>query len=155
MIWINSISELNYLTQSPLADCYCDLLIEPSDLLLQAEMAIPYSPRSQWTLQVWLLDSSGETIIDEISDIFEWYVFFSPNGNYYLNIRALRINGQMCQLGCFILHVVISRTESYYDSNLVLNEANIIRFDKYTDRYCIDSCCTVLPSDITFQQTFD
>lgn len=145
MVWINDLLLLQYYNQSTWAECYCDLMVDPSDLILQA--LIEYSPSGEYTLLVEVMQPDGTIVLEDATSYFEWYVFQAPNGNYYMNMRAMRFSPAMCANSCFILRVTIKRKENY-SSGIGGEVTTIYRtiFQKYTERYCIDNCCLVAKS---------
>lgn len=140
MVWIDSIEYLQYYNQTPGVDCYCDLLVDPNDLILQAQ--VPFSPSGQYIVLIEVLQPDGLVVFEDATQYFQWYAFQASNGNYYINMQALRFSPAMCANSCFILRVTISRVEIY---NLGLT-INRVVFQKYTERYCVDNCCIVATS---------
>lgn len=145
MVWIDLLEDLQFYNQTPGVDCYCDLLVEANDLILQA--IVPPSPTGKYTLKVEVLQPDGLVVFEDASIYFEWYVFQGVNGVYYMNMRATRFSPAMCANSCFILRVTIGRLEGKGEVSY-----NRIVFQKYTERYCVDNCCLVA-KDITIDST--
>ena len=143
VIWIDDLSELQFYNQTIWADCYCDLLVEANDLILQAP--VTYSPSGQYTLMVEVMQPDGLIVFEDATAYFEWYVFQGVNGNYYMNIRANRFSPAMCANSCFILRVTIKRIETFSSGEEPVTIERII-FQKFTERYCVDNCCLVAKS---------
>lgn len=144
MVWIDSIEELQYYNQTVWADCYCDLLVEANDLILQAP--VEYSPSGQYVLLVEVMQPDGLLVFEDATSYFEWYVFQGVNGLYYMNMRAKRFSPAMCANSCFILRVTISRIENYIGPGDEITSIERVIFQKYTERYCVDNCCLVATS---------
>lgn len=148
MKWFDDLTMLQYYNQTPGVPCYCDLLVEASDLTLQA--LVTQSPSTQYTLKVEVMQPDGLVIFEDATTYFEWYVFQGVNGNYYMNIRAKRFSSEMCLNSCFILRVTISRVEVYSNGETTTTYNRVI-FQKYTERYCVDNCC-IVATDIEITQ---
>lgn len=128
MIWIDTIEELDYYTEEP--PCYCELLLQPQDLLLQGNLGVAMPP---FDIQVTALTPDGLTVLGDVLPFISVYYGTAPNGTTYFNLRLNTWPQFLCKNPCFVLHVVIP---GY--------------FDKYTKQYCIHDCC-VLPDDITVE----
>jgi hypothetical protein len=140
MVCFDEIIDLQYYNQTPGIDCYCDLLVDPNDLILQAQ--VPFSPSGQYIVLIQVLQPDGTVIFEDATQYFQWYAFQANNGNYYINMQALRFSPAMCANSCFILKVTISRVEFYGIGQSI----NRVVFQKYTERYCVDNCCIVATS---------
>lgn len=139
MIWANSIADLQYYNQPPPpAPCYCEHLVYPSDLVLQASFSPSFGTLD---FDVELLTPDGLTQLElpaTTKNYFQWY-FFIYNGVYYANIRLKTYSPVMCTKPCWILKVTITNKTT-----------GQVIFDKYTQRYCQTTCCDV-PRGITFE----
>lgn len=145
MVWIDSIEYLQYYNQTPGVDCYCDLLVDPNDLILQAP--VPPSPSGEYTLLIEVLQPDGLLVFEDATQYFQWYAFQANNGNYYVNMQALRFSPAMCANTCFILRVTIKRVERYINAESEeITTIERIVFQKYTERYCVDNCCVIATS---------
>jgi len=145
VVWINSLDDLQFNNPTQGVDCYCDLLIEANDLILQA--IVTPSPTGQYSLLIEVMQPDGLVVFEDATMYFEWYVFQGVNGVFYMNMRAKRFSPAMCANSCFILRVTINRIEWISSGGGVVSVPRVI-FQKYTERYCIDNCC-VLAKDIT------
>lgn len=132
MIFLNSISQLQYYNSNDQFPCYCELLAYPSDLTLQSTFPT-YTNTSGYTVQVFIYSADGLTQYEEATSYFSFYVF--PYNGLRFNLQLNSFSPAMCAYGCWILRVIIS------------NGATNV-FDKYTDRYCQAACCDV-PRGIT------
>lgn len=139
MTWIDNISELQFYSQPENFPCYCELLLSPDDIILQAQ--VPNVSQNAYTVKIEVLTADGATILEDATLYFEWYSFQGTNGKWYVNMRAKRFSPEMCSNKCFILLVTIIST---------LTSPLYVVFEKYTERYCLDDCCLV-PSEIRIQ----
>lgn len=144
MVWIDSLAYLQYYNQTPGVDCYCDLLVDPNDLILQAQ--VPQSPSGQYVVLIEVLQPDGLIVFEDATQYFQWYAFQASNGNYYVNMQALRFSQAMCANSCFILRVTIKRIEYYSTGIGETSSIERIVFQKYTERYCVDNCCMIATS---------
>lgn len=131
MIWIDDISELQYYNQPADMPCYCDELFTPNDILLQAK--VPLVGSNNYNIAIYVYSADGLTNLGEVTGDFEWYAFLGTDGQHYINIRGIAFSSTMCNNKCFILRVKI-----WGDMTI----SGLYIFDKYTERYCLDSCCT-------------
>lgn len=126
MIWINSISELQFYNQDPKLPCYSESLAIPSDLILQGS----YTPSNVTNFGAYLYTPDGLTIIETISSYFDvWYGINPVTGQHFFNARLRQFTPGMCEHKCWIIRVIISTS----DYGTV--------FDKYTERYLQLDCC--------------
>lgn len=137
MIWIDSISQLQYYNQPRGFPCYCENLIYPSDLLLQGYF--PASIVATLGIQVYVYSADGTTQLQEVTTYFEYYFFFVGNVVYF-NLRLKSFAPIMCAQECYILRVRVYETDGIG-----------YLFDKYTERYCQASCCDI-PRGVIFSQ---
>ena len=152
MVWIDSLEYLQYYNQTPGIDCYCDLLVDPNDLILQA--LVPQSPSGQYVVLIEVLQPDGLVVFEDATQYFQWYAFQASNGNYYINMQALRFSPAMCANSCFILRVTIKRVENYVDVEGGINSIQRVVFQKFTERYCVDNCC-IIATSISINQVPD
>jgi hypothetical protein len=137
MIWIDNISQLQYYNQPKDVPCYCEVIIFPSDLMLQGSMS---AGGGSYSIQVDVMSANGLTVYENATSYFEYYFAVNPiNGNHFFNARLKSFAPSMCSHACYILRVKVTR-----DGNVV--------FDKYTERYCQSTCCD-LARDITVSQS--
>lgn len=133
MIWINTIDDLDYYLTPQGAPCYCEQLVYPDDLALQAIFSSTDISGAAITISV--LSADGLTVYEDATSYFDYY-FFIYNGQGYCNIKLKSFSPAMCLYKCWILRVVIT------------SGAKTL-FYKYTQRYCQTSCCDV-PRGIVF-----
>lgn len=135
MIWLNSISELQYYNQSPLVPCYCTILYHANDLILQGA----FTPGSgSYTIVIETYSANGLTLLDTSTSNFQYYFFTNPlTKQHAFNARLNSFTAQMCVQACWILHVTV------FDGPVAV-------FEKWTERYCQASCC-----DTARNVTFD
>lgn len=136
MIWIDSISQLQYYNQPKGVPCYCEIVVYPSDMTLQGV----FNPNpGAYTMLVEVMSADGLTVYENATTYFEYYFFVNPITNLYsFNLRLKSFSPQMCVRACYILRVRVS------------NSSGTI-FDRYTERYCQSSCCD-LARDIRILQ---
>jgi hypothetical protein len=132
-----SISDLEFYHAPKGIPCYCEQLLTPVDLLLQAPL--DFNGSGSYTMLIEVMSADGLTVYEDATAYFSYYFFTNPNnGKHTANIRLNSFTPAMCAHVCWILHVRIT-------------DANGVYFDKYTQRYCQTACCAV-PSDITTAQ---
>lgn len=146
MIWVDAdnITELDYYHPTNLnVPCYCDLIMQPSDMYLQAQIG---TESVSLTMGIEMYEADGVTFLYTVTaDYYTFETVVDALGNRYVNIRFLRFPDFMCNNPCFILRVKIYRTRiSQQFSSLRLI------FDKFTQRYCLHDCC-IVPSGITVE----
>lgn len=146
MIWIDNIHDLDYYNHDTQAECYCDLLVNESDLTLQAEVAAPSNGRYEVIVQV--MSADGLEVLEDATQYFKWAIFQGVNGKFYINLQANRFAPTMCSVGCFILKLTVNRIRIFTD--ISGSGGKVVKdslFSKYTERYCVDNCCLV-PANI-------
>lgn len=132
MIWISHIEDLQYYRQPKGVPCYCEFLVYPQDLQLQAHLS-PIAGIESLTIYIYTPD--GVTNLGDITSYFEYYFATNPvTGQRFFNARLKTFAPLMCAHPCFILRAVASDV-----------------FDKYTERYCQASCCDI-PRDVSIRQ---
>lgn len=137
MNFFPSISDLEYYHAPKGIACYCEQLLTPVDLLLQA--ALDFNGNGSYTMLIEVMSPDGLTVYEDATAYFSYYFFTNPNnGKHTANIRLDSFSPAMCDHPCWILHIRIST-------------ATNIHFDKYTQRYCNTACCA-LPTDIGITQ---
>lgn len=142
MVWIE-LWQLDYYNPSTVdVECYCEPIILPQDLFLQAEIG---TLSGTFSTVIQVLTPDGVTILETADSSYYTVEYVNYLGTWYANIRFNRFTPTMCNNPCFILHVVISLTTNKQQISYVKKI-----FDKYTQRYCVDSCC-LTPTGITVQ----
>lgn len=144
MIWIDDINELDYYNPTTLpVPCYCELIMQPDDLYLQAPIG---TETGSIDVRVETYEADGISLIEVIDDSFyNFELVTDALGNRYVNIRFIRFTELMCNNPCFIFRVKIHRVirrQLYQTRRLI--------FDKYTQRYCLHDCC-IIPSQVVVQ----
>jgi hypothetical protein len=151
MIWLDTYEDLQFYGFNSLGDCYCDLLVETQDLILQAP--VERSPSGEYKVKIEVLAGDGIEVYEDATDYFEWFAFAGVSDDYYINMRSKRFSPSMCDHGCFVLRVQIWRVETFSIGEGGVTSERLI-FDKYTERYCVDNCCEVPDNiDISFENT--
>lgn len=128
MIWLNSISELQYYNMPVNGICYCSILYHANDLMLQG-----WFPKGSgnYEIIVQTLSADGLTVYETSTSNFQSYFFNNPiTQQHTFNLQLKAFTTQMCVRACWILHVVV------LDST-----TGGVVFDKYTERYCMSTCC--------------
>lgn len=146
MIWIDSISELQYYKSNYGLPCYCERIMVPNDILLQAQVYTGIVPGqigsgATYSVVVQAYSADGLTLLGDITPSFEWYAF-AVSAAVYVNLMMIKFSPIICAQKCFILKVTISQIAG----------ATLIVFSKFTERFCLDNCC-VLPSGIDIEIT--
>lgn len=131
MIWVDTISELDYYHRTSMDYCYCELLVKPGDLCIQGIIGTS----SAANLHIYLYTPDGVTNLGEITSFFKWYIAKAPatmsGSNYYFVAKLLNWPATMCSNRCFILRVTVGNDTAPVP----------ILFDKYTEQYCLHDCC--------------
>jgi hypothetical protein len=133
MVWIDTISELEYYSPNPQFGCYSDPVWHPSDIILQARYPIPLNPANTIFYEINILQPDG-TLIETLSTGSPYFDVLL-NGQYvingvtynYTNIRCNNYSPGMLSNNCFVIEFKL------YDS------AGTIYFDKYTQKYILRS----------------
>lgn len=134
MIWVDKIRDLQHYHQSDSQYCYCDLILFATDLTLQAQIS---KVTGASTCEIYQYTPDGVQSVADITSSFQWYTTTDGQGNYYWTAKMTTIS-PACLNPCFILRVVIK-------------EGNTVLWDKFTERYCIQSCCVPV-SSVTYTQ---
>lgn len=110
--------------------CYCDLIIEPNDLMLQDWL--PFAiPATGYTFAITAYSPDGASSYGTFTSSFDWFIATDPSGNPYFSARMNNFPPQLCQQ-CFILKVTLLKTG-----------ATSYTYSQYTNVFCIDNCCTI------------
>lgn len=143
MVWVDSISQLDFYNPTTVdAECYCETLLDPTDIWLQANLG---TLGTDFVFNISALTPDGNTLIEVVNPENYTIDVVLYGGVYYGNIKFKRFSEALCNNPCFILQVRVS----VLIQRQQLNSYRVV-FDKYTQRYCIDSCC-LIPSGITVQ----
>lgn len=108
--------------------CYCELLVEPSDLMLQGHIPSVTSTANVY-VEAYLPD--GVTLIADVISIFKGIIAIDSSGKYYFNIQLQTFSSVLCNT-CFVLRVRVQSADV----------GGTIVFDKFTQQYCIADCCS-------------
>lgn len=128
MTWIDNINELEYYYPIHRFDCYGDMLFTPYDLILQGQL--PVISSNSYTITVSILSTDGLTVyMSDITSYFNKCIGLNTDGVPYFNLQLKKWHDAMCTYGCFILQVQVK------------DEAGVIRFNKYTQKYSVENCC--------------
>lgn len=141
MVWIDNINNLSYYKHNKTFPCYCEKIVEPKDILLQAYIGnFPINIWTSFNVTIGVYSPDGITFYEDASTYFVWSAVHAPNGDIFVNIQLNNnFSPGMYAHGNFILRVSISATSVSGTTQL---------FDKFTEQYCIP-CCPLPPSDIT------
>lgn len=136
MVWFDNISQLQYYNQPKGVPCYCEIIVFPSDMILQAQFP---ANSGAFGLLIEVMSVDGLIVYEDATAYFDRYFFIHPTtGDYVANLQLKSFSPQMCARVCYILRVRIDMGTTRV-------------FDKYTERYCQSSCCDIA-RDITFEQ---
>lgn len=139
MIFVDSINDLTYYT-NPVPqgmNCYCETIIFPSDMILQAPL--DWNGTGNYTIAVEVYSADGLTFLEGATSYFRYYFFTNPTtGRDTFTLQLNSFSPAMCNNKCYILHVVVGD-----------NGADI--FNKWTEVYCQNDCCDY-PRGIIFSQ---
>lgn len=136
MILYADYRESGYYNTPEGAPCYCEQLTYAADLTLQAPVTANFT--SGYSLTVNVLSADGLTLLEDATAYFEWYVAQNPvTGGKFLNVRLKAFSPAMCSEKCWIIQIIL--TNGGYGLN------------RYTDRYCLSSCCDI-PRNILIEQ---
>lgn len=128
MIWTNK-QQLQYYNMRCDAPCYCELLVYPSDLILQGSFGKGTAAYSVG-VAVWSVD--GNTALENVDssyyDVFTGYNKFTGRDFFTLKFKAW--TPVMCSNGCFLIRVGVTD----------LGTGQLV-FAEFTERYCMADCC--------------
>lgn len=136
MIFVNSPYELAYYTRTPDEPCYCEALTALADFYLYGEL-----PEYGDTAEIVVLAADGLTGYEGVtiegsgSGLGLQMAYGSSGGINFFKLTAESWAQVFCQYPCFVLRITIQ------DGN------GQVIFDKYTEQYCLDSCC-ILPAGL-------
>lgn len=129
MIWLSNINDLQYYHPIDGVPCYCDQLIFPSDMLLQA--VLPTNATSGFGVTVYVYSADGLTLYEDATTYFQYYIAQNPvTGSRFINLRLKSFSPTMCTHACYIIRLVVT-------------QGGTSVFDKFTERYCQNSCCDI------------
>lgn len=134
MVWIADINDLQYYNLPVGADCYCETILKPSDMMLQGYL--DFNGNGSYTVDIDVLSADGTILIANVTSSFNIYTARSPYNNR--DFFVAKLNGfpdAMCNNPCFILKVTVTSGGTTY-------------FLYYTERYCTPDCCLTV-NDVT------
>lgn len=128
MVFVNSIDELSYYHSIPGVPCYCESIIFPNDMILQAPLN--WNGSGTYTLEIQLYAPDGVTLLNnDVEPYFRYYFFVNPTtGEHTFTLQLNSFAPEMCTNACYVLHVVIADGGSEI-------------FNKWTEQYCQNDCC--------------
>lgn len=127
MVWIADINDLQYYNQPVGADCYCETILKPSDMMLQGYL--DFNGNGTYSIDIDVLSPDGTILIGNVTDAFTIYFGKSPfNNRDFFNAKLNGFPTEMCANPCFILKVTVTGNGNTY-------------FLYYTERYCTPNCC--------------
>ncbi len=139
MRFVNSITDLGYYTHNAPIPCYCEILLNAGDLMLQAPFVSNLN--NGLVTAVELYSADGLTYYGDVTNYFSVY-YFVQGGVRYFNLTLNSFAPAMCANKCWILNVIVVGN---------VNGNFVVLFNKFTDRYCQVDCCQVT-SDVTVTQ---
>lgn len=129
MIFVSDISQLQYYNTPPGGICYCDALVKPSDMTLQAPLDFNGTGTYTMLIEVWSPD--GLTNLENATSYFDYFFFVNPiTLRHTFMVRLKAFSPAMCIHKCFLIRVTVTN-------------AGITYFQRFTERYCQSTCCTV------------
>lgn len=128
MVWLDSITELQYYNPIVGFPCYCELLVEPSDLAMQHVLP---NVNGTTAIIINVYSADGLTDYGDYSSYFTTTVSINQIGQKYFQIQLNTFAPPMCENLCWILRV-----------RFTVNE--VVIFDKWSERFCNASCCATL-----------
>lgn len=140
MTWFDNIQDLQYYNQPQGIPCYCEVVIFPTDLMLQGFFT-PVTGTYSTVIEAYSAD--GLTLYEDITSYFSIYYAYNQATNQ--DFFSARMNGwpeSVCEHECFIIKATVTATSSFFAQTV---------FSKYTERYCQSECCDVA-RDIVIEQ---
>lgn len=126
MIWRDNIEDLQYYHAIPGVPCYCEHVLYPDDMRLQASVN---TSSGSLSALFTVYSPDGLTYYEDATPYFQWYMGVMNNSTQrFINARLKSYSPAMCNHVCFIVRLQVTW-------------GGIIVFDKYTDRYCVPQCC--------------
>lgn len=147
MIFIDDISELDYYNSNGNVnnECYCEIIADPLDILLQA-IYDGFDKKSVYKTKIEMWSNDGLTKYADVSSNFDVSIY-NVGSTGYANIRSRKIPDEMCNQKCFILKVTITTNKIYsIGTGFDIREETV--FSKFTQMYCVQDCCVPV-KDIT------
>lgn len=136
MIFLNSISELQYYNLPQGLPCYCESISLASDMYLTSVLGVGIG---NYTAVIYVYSADGLTNLETATSYFTIAFGLDPFNQRYFTARLNTFSPAMCAQKCFILRLVIT-----------VDGAGTA-FDKYTEVYCQTTCCQTATS-VSFSQ---
>lgn len=139
MIFVNNISQLSYYSPNPQWGCYGEPLLQPSDILLQAN-GFP-TAATDVSVFINVCDTAGN--FQEIATTYFAYnirqIVIAGITYTYVNIQGSNFSPFMISNRCFTLNVVV-----------IDNATGNILFNKWTEKYDIQNTTpSLVPSELS------
>lgn len=129
MIFVSNISQLQYYNTPPGGICYCEALVRPSDVTLQAPL--DFNGNGTYTMLIEVWSPNGLTNLETSTSYFDYYFFVNPiTLRHSFNIQLKAFTPAMCIHKCFLIRVTVYNGSTTY-------------FSRFTERYCQSTCCVV------------
>jgi len=126
MIFVNNITDLSYYHDNPQWGCYGEPILQPTDILLQANGFNITSPISGASVFIYVCDLAG--VFQEDATAYFTYnlrsIVIGGTTYYYYNIAGSNFSPYMVANRCFTLRVIVTDGGGLG-----------IVFDKYTEKY--------------------
>lgn len=134
MQWFN-INQLAFYNPIKGVECYCEQLVYASDLTLQAILT---GGAPAYTVTLYTYSADGLTQYEDSTSSFDIYTAKDTQNRDYFNARLNQFTSLMCSNKCFLIRAVVT-------------SGGITIFDKFTERYCVSSCCDIARG-VTYEQ---
>lgn len=144
MIWVDSISELEFYNANPapppIGGCYADTVFVPSDINLQAQLGTYFDYISLTAPSMRVLKPDGTFIESGNSYFHMGVVSFNLDGitYFYANAICHTLSPGMISNGCFVLEFTVTNGTGSYTY-----------FHKYTQKYVLANPTFILSSGVT------
>lgn len=134
MQWFN-LSQLQYYNPVKGVPCYCEELVYASDLTLQAILT---GGAPAYTVTLYTYSADGLTQYEDSTSSFAIYTAKDTINRDFFNARLNQFTATMCSNKCFLIRAVVT-------------SGGVTIFDKFTERYCVSSCCDIARG-VTYSQ---
>lgn len=140
MYWFNK-DELLYYNRNQAGYCYCDIIVKPQDLILQAFMPSVTSAVA-YTIKAYTPD--GVTELLDLAPFVKGLFAIDNTGRTYCTFELQSFPSSLCN-ECFLVRFTVTD---------LVGGVNRVLFDRYTQEYCIKDCCTII-GDLTASDDFE
>lgn len=141
MRFVNDISQIGERRNGE--TCYCEYLMNASDLQLQANL--PRASNVYYDVKIYTYSGDGTMQIEDATANYSWWVSDTPGGRK-ITLRLNSFTNSMCAMGCFTVRLTVTAIPNTPGNYLLVPS-----FDRYTDVYCMSTCCDVA-RDIVISQ---